>query len=134
MITATSVANPLQGTGAFAATSGQASAPLDFVKSFSDTISSIIRDELERQQALKTEAQYIGQTDELLTVRGAALLLKMSGQTIHNWASKGLIDRHKLNGSRTTYFYKVELLSALKRQTRPDGTRKNARRRYQASL
>lgn len=65
--------------------------------------------------------------DELHDVAAAAALLGVVPQTIHDYVKREVLFPHRLRPGGKLYFYKRELLAALKRNTREDGQRKYAR-------
>ncbi|UOR06221.1 helix-turn-helix domain-containing protein [Hymenobacter aerilatus] len=79
-----------------------------------DDLRAIIRHEVSSSgPAVPTD---IATGPELLTVREAAALLDICQQTVHDFARRGLITKHRLGGR--VYLKRSELLASLQRQHR----------------
>ena len=86
---------------------------IDYTQFLSD-VRAVIRHELDH--SVVTSEQLVNPTDELLTIREAAVLLDVTVQTVHEWKRRGLLKYHKL-GSRS-YLKRADVLSALTDQQR----------------
>lgn len=120
---------PRGGTLASVATA--ASVPLDLTQVLTSIVRQVVQEEMAVRLAEIQQAPAAQPSNEWLTINEAAQFFGVCRQTIHRWAKKGLISRYKLAEHGVTYFSKVELEAALQQQSRPDGTRKHARRSYQ---
>ncbi|WP_165370485.1 helix-turn-helix domain-containing protein [Hymenobacter persicinus] len=118
----------------FAPSQSGASMLTGLIQAFSPLIEQIVEEKLAVRLALLAQQYTAPQpSTEWLTVKEAALFFDVCRQTIHRWSKKGTISRFKLDERGTTYYNKAELNAAFKKQLRPDGTRKHARRRFQKS-
>jgi excisionase family DNA binding protein len=100
------------------------------VESLTRNILDVIRISVQQEylKQVAANAQPIVPREVLLTVEETSKLLKCTPQTVYNRARAGKLQRYKLGSS--TYFKEHEVLAALEKETRPDGTRKNARRQF----
>jgi excisionase family DNA binding protein len=80
-----------------------------------EDVRAVVRHELHHAPAALAGASP-NPTDELLSIREAAMMLGVTVQTVHEWKRRGLLKYHKL-GSRS-YLKRADVLAALQGQQR----------------
>ena len=74
------------------------------LEAFMEAFRAVVRDELQHQHQSE-------KSDELLTAKEAAALLKISGVTLWQWEKDGRVKKHKI-GSRV-YFKHSEIMAGM---------------------
>ena len=96
---------------------------VDYIQFLND-VRAVIRHELDHSSVVAEPL--VSPSDELLTIREAAVLLDVTVQTVHDWKRRGLLKYHKL--ASRSYLKRADVLAALQGHQRTSKTGKGGRR------
>ena len=88
-----------------------------------EDVRAVVRHELSHRAPTVT-VEATPPADELLSIREAAAMLRVTVQTVHEWKRRGMLKYHKL-GSRS-YLKRADVLGALKGHQRMTKNAKGA--------